>query len=130
LGEETPQFATIRNMLHHVSIPVTPGNLAACEAFYTAIGFTAVEPPPALRERARWLERRGTQVHLLFDSDPAPFPAGSHFAVVVEDYEAAVARLEALGAGVEPRRQHWGAPRAYVRDPAGHLVEIMAWAPS
>jgi catechol 2,3-dioxygenase-like lactoylglutathione lyase family enzyme len=116
-------------VLHHVSIPVAPGVLAACEAFYTALGFAAVEPPPGVRERARWLERRGTQIHLIHDSQAAPLPGASHIAVVVDDYDAAVERLERLGADVEPRRRHWGAPRAYVRDPAGHRVEIMAWPP-
>jgi hypothetical protein len=33
------------------------------------------------------------------------------------------------GHEVEPRRQHWGSPRSYVRDPARNLVELMAWPP-
>jgi catechol 2,3-dioxygenase-like lactoylglutathione lyase family enzyme len=40
--------------------------------------------------------------------------------------------LEALrraGFEPEPRREHWGAPRCFVRDPAGHRVEIMAAPP-
>jgi catechol 2,3-dioxygenase-like lactoylglutathione lyase family enzyme len=117
-------------MLQHVSIPVAPGDLDASEAFYAALGFASVEPPEGVRGRARWMERRGTQVHLIVDPDASPLPGGAHLAVVVEDYEDGVARLEALGAEVEPRREHWGAPRAYVRDPAGHRVEIMAAAPS
>jgi catechol 2,3-dioxygenase-like lactoylglutathione lyase family enzyme len=116
-------------VLHHVSIPVKSGVLAACEAFYGALGFSRVEPPTAVRDRARWLEHGGTQIHLIIDEDAQPLPAPTHLAVVAEDYDAAVARLVELGAEVEPRRRHWGSPRAYVRDPAGHLVEIMAWAP-
>jgi catechol 2,3-dioxygenase-like lactoylglutathione lyase family enzyme len=116
-------------MLHHVSIPVAPGVLRACEAFYGVLGFAEVEPPPALDERARWLERGRTQVHLILDPEAVPLPGASHFAVVVEDYEGVVARLGELGAEVDRRREHWGAPRAYVRDPAGHRVEIMAWPP-
>jgi catechol 2,3-dioxygenase-like lactoylglutathione lyase family enzyme len=129
LGQEIPQFATIWAVLHHVSIPVKSAVLGPCEAFYGALGFTPVEPPPAVRDRARWLQKGGNQVHLILDEDAQPLPGPAHLAVVVEDYDAALARLAALGAAVEPRRPHWGAPRAYVRDPAGHRVEIMAWAP-
>jgi catechol 2,3-dioxygenase-like lactoylglutathione lyase family enzyme len=129
LGEEIPQFATIRTVLHHVSIPVKSAVLEACEAFYAALGFTPVEPPPGVQGRARWVEKGGNQVHLVLDEDAQPLPGPAHLAVVVEDYDAAVARLADLGAADEPRRPHWGSPRAYVRDPAGHRVEIMAWPP-
>jgi catechol 2,3-dioxygenase-like lactoylglutathione lyase family enzyme len=117
-------------MLQHVSIPVAPGDLDACQAFYEALGFASVHPPEGIRGRARWLERGGTQIHLLIDADAGPLPGGAHIAVVAPDYDDALARLAALGAEAEPRRQHWGAPRAYVRDPAGHLVEVMARPPS
>jgi catechol 2,3-dioxygenase-like lactoylglutathione lyase family enzyme len=118
------------DMLHHVAIPVPSGNLDACEAFYTALGFASVEPPEGLRGRARWLQHGGTQIHLLIEEDAGPLPGGAHLAVVASDYEDALERLTALGADVEPRRQHWGSPRAYVHDPAGHLVEVMAWPPA
>ena len=55
-------------------------------------------------------------------------PSG-HIGVVVADYAATVEGLEAAGHRVEPRRAHWGSPRSYVRDPAGYLVELMAWPP-
>jgi catechol 2,3-dioxygenase-like lactoylglutathione lyase family enzyme len=129
LGEEIPQFATICTVIHHVSIPVKSAVLAPCEAFYGVLGFTPVDPPPGVRDRARWLQKGGNQVHLVLDEDAQPLPGPAHLAIVVEDYDAAVARLGELGAEVEPRQQHWGSPRAYVRDPAGHRVEIMAGPP-
>jgi hypothetical protein len=55
-------------------------------------------------------------------------PSG-HVGVVVERYAKTVAALGAAGHEVEPRSEHWGSPRAYVRDPVGYLVEVMAWAP-
>jgi hypothetical protein len=48
--------------------------------------------------------------------------------VVVDRYPETVEALSAAGHEVEPRTAHWGSPRAYVRDPAGYLVELMAWA--
>jgi hypothetical protein len=29
----------------------------------------------------------------------------------------------------EPRQEHWGAPRSFVRDPAGNRVELMSAPP-
>jgi catechol 2,3-dioxygenase-like lactoylglutathione lyase family enzyme len=116
-------------MLHHVAIPVKSGHLDACQAFYELLGFAPVTPPESLGDRARWLEREHSQIHLLIDEDAEPLPGGAHLALVVEDYDAAVAALRERGAEVEPRRRHWGSPRAFVRDPAGHRVEIMAWPP-
>ena len=87
-----------------------------------------MEPPDSLRDRALWVERAGTQVHLLYAEAPT-VPAEGHVAVVVEDYEPTLAALRAAGHRVEPRRAPWGSPRAFVRDPAGHRVELMAFPP-
>jgi catechol 2,3-dioxygenase-like lactoylglutathione lyase family enzyme len=100
-----------------------------CRAFYAALGFEDAEPPPGIIGRAAWLQREGTQVHLLFVDGDAAVGWGGHVAIVAPDYEAAVERLRAAGHAVEPRRAHWGAARCYARDPAGHTVEIMAFAP-
>jgi catechol 2,3-dioxygenase-like lactoylglutathione lyase family enzyme len=100
----------------------------ACVAFYALLGFREVEPPGTLDEVAAWVERRGTQVHLLFADDPVVPPEG-HFAVVVDDYDATIARLRAEGFDPEARAEQWGAPRSFVRDPAGHRVEVMSAPP-
>jgi catechol 2,3-dioxygenase-like lactoylglutathione lyase family enzyme len=50
-------------------------------------------------------------------------------AFVVAPYEQSLEMLREAGCEVEPRREHWGSPRAYVHDPAGNLVELMAEAP-
>jgi len=121
-------------------------------AFYQALGFRPVQPPEGIAGRAVWLERAATQVHLM-PRDGAEGSCGDevgggqrgeigggrsgeigdarpgHFAVVVDRYEATVERLRADGHSVEPRRAHWGSPRSYVRDPAGYLVELIAWPP-
>ena len=99
-----------------------------CAAFYSLLGFRQVEPPETLRERAVWLERGGTQIHLMHVDEPTTPPEG-HVALVVDDYERTLAALREAGRDPEPRREHWGSPRAFVRDPAGNRVELMAFPP-
>lgn len=115
-------------MLHHVAIEVTPERAPACRDFYRLVGFAPVQPPPSLRDRALWLERDGTQVHLLLSPEPVAPPEG-HLAVVVEDYDRVIEALRDAGHSPQPRAEHWGSPRAFVRDPAGHRVEVMAFPP-
>ena len=97
--------------------------------FYALLGFEAVEPPPTLAGRAVWLEQGATQVHLQTIESGAPAPRGGHFAVVAGRYAETLAALRAAGHEPHPRQEHWGVLRAFVSDPAGNTVEIMAAAP-
>jgi catechol 2,3-dioxygenase-like lactoylglutathione lyase family enzyme len=96
--------------------------------FYALLGFERVTPPPSLAERAAWVQHGPTQIHLMNVEEPVVLPRG-HVAVVVDDYDATLTALRAAGHDVEPRAEHWGSPRSYVRDPAGNLVELMAFPP-
>ena len=116
-------------MLQHVALETRRNDVEAAVAFWALVGFERVEAPESLRDRAVWVQRAGTQIHLLFAEDPIVPPQG-HAAVVVEDYDATLERLRTAGFDPEPRAQHWGAPRAYVRAPGGHLVEVMAAPPA
>ncbi len=115
-------------MLHHVALEVAPGELERSLEFWRFLGFEETEPPESLRERARWVERDGTQIHLLFAEEPTVPPAG-HPAVVAPDFDGTVARLRAAGYEVEARPAHWGAARARATAPGGHRVELMAAPP-
>jgi catechol 2,3-dioxygenase-like lactoylglutathione lyase family enzyme len=115
-------------VIHHVALEVRREDVGESERFWEVLGFARVEPPPTLRERAAWMERAGTQVHLMWVDEPVAPPRG-HTAVVAADYDATLERLRAEGFEVEPRPEHWGAPRCYVRAPAGHRVEVMAAPP-
>ncbi len=114
-------------MLHHVGIEVAPEDVGRSVELWGLLGFEPVEPPESLREFT-WLEREGTQVHLMPTGSPT-VPARGHTAVVVAEFERAVAALAAAGFEVERRREHWGAPRARVIAPGGHLVELIASPP-
>jgi catechol 2,3-dioxygenase-like lactoylglutathione lyase family enzyme len=114
-------------MLHHVGIEVRPADLERSVELWQALGFTLVEPPATLSEFV-WLERDGTQVHLMPTDDPTVPPRG-HIAVIAPDFDQAVERLRERGFEVEARREHWGVPRAVAIAPGGHRVELMAAAP-
>src|SRR3954454_6772559 len=115
-------------MLQHVTIELHADQVEPCVAFYALLGFERVDPPESLRGRATWVERDGTQVHLMPVDDPVVPPSGHH-AVLVTDYRSTFAALRDAGFDPEPRREHWGAPRSFVRNPAGHRVELMAAPP-
>jgi catechol 2,3-dioxygenase-like lactoylglutathione lyase family enzyme len=144
-------------LIHHVTRVVDRADVQACSAFYGILGFRPVAVPEGIASRAVWLESGAAaggagalgasaarpsgaslseslpapagcqQIHLMFGEDTSP--EAGHLALICPDYDAMLHELRAAGHEVEPRREHWGAPRAYVRDPAGNLVELMAWAP-
>jgi catechol 2,3-dioxygenase-like lactoylglutathione lyase family enzyme len=114
-------------MLHHVGIEVAPAEIERAAELFELLGFERVEPPPTLA-RFTWLERGGTQIHLMPNEHPVAAPEG-HLAVVAPDFEATVARLRGAGFEVEPRRAHWGAARALAHGPSGHRIELMAAPP-
>jgi catechol 2,3-dioxygenase-like lactoylglutathione lyase family enzyme len=115
-------------MIQHVTFEVSRERWDACVAFYALLGFERAQPPPSLADRAAWLQSGPTQVHLMDVDEPVVLPRG-HVAVVVDDYDATLAALADAGHDVQPRTEYWGSPRAYVRDPAGNLVELMAFPP-
>jgi hypothetical protein len=114
-------------MLHHVGIEVSPTEIERTTELWELLGFELVEPPVTLREFT-WLERDGTQIHLM-PTDSPTVPARGHTAVVVADFESTFAALREHGFEVERRREHWGAARALAIAPGGHRVELMAAAP-
>jgi len=116
-------------VIQHVTLEVTQDQIDPCLAFYTLLGFRRIEPPPALADRTAWLERGPTQLHLMVKED-APQDRPGHFAVVANDHEATLQSLREAGHEPDPRDEHWGSPRAFVMDPAGNRVEVMAFAPS
>jgi catechol 2,3-dioxygenase-like lactoylglutathione lyase family enzyme len=115
-------------LIHHVALEIRERDADDCIRFWAILGFNEVEPPEPLRDRTRWVERGGQQIHLFFTDDPVAPPSG-HVALVATDYDGTLERLFATGRPIEPRSEHWGSPRAFVTDPAGHRVELMQFAP-
>jgi hypothetical protein len=116
-------------VLQHVTLEVAPEDVERSVELWTVLGFAQVEPPAELAATFTWLEREGTQIHLMRTESPTVPPHG-HAAVVVPDFEQAVEQLRQHGFEVVGGRQHWGAPRAKAVAPGGHRVELMAAPPT
>jgi catechol 2,3-dioxygenase-like lactoylglutathione lyase family enzyme len=115
-------------MIQHVTREVLPRQTAETVDFYGQLGFQQVPTPATLDPDIVWMQLGPTQIHLMPRDDARA--QGGHVAVVLgQGYDETLSRLRALGHSVEPRQEHWGSPRAYVRDPAGNLVEVMARPP-
>ena len=115
-------------MLQHASLEVRGDQVEACVGFWRRLGFEPMMPPPTLRDRFTWVERAGTHIHLIPVEAPIAAREG-HVAVLVEDYEGALGALREAGFDPQPGTNAWDAPRSFVRDPAGHLVEVMSAPP-
>jgi catechol 2,3-dioxygenase-like lactoylglutathione lyase family enzyme len=114
--------------LQHVSVELREDATDAEVAFWALLGFERVEPPPPINEIAVWVQRDGTQIHFLFTDEPV-VPQGGHVAVVAEEWQATFDRLRDAGFAPEEHRRAWGAARAFVHTPGGHLVEFMEYPP-
>jgi catechol 2,3-dioxygenase-like lactoylglutathione lyase family enzyme len=115
-------------MLQHVSIEIPPDEVDRSVEFWGLLGFDEVESPEPLGDAVRWLERDGTQIHLIL-TEGHTAPILGHVAVVAPDHADAKQRLRDAGFQVEDTRQLWGADRAFVIAPGGHRVELMAEPP-
>lgn len=115
-------------MLHHVSIEIHPDNVERTLELLALIGFEAVEAPEPIAEYVDWVERDGTQVHLIRTPEPAVQHLG-HPAFVARDFEATVDALRDAGFEVEASRELWGEPRALMTLPGGQKAELMAAPP-
>src|SRR4051794_20344126 len=115
--------------IQHVALETRREHVDACVAFYALLGFAEVPvPDERLESQARFLQGGPTQIHLLYADDPV-IPAAGHHAVVLDDYAGTLAKLRDAGFAPEDREQYWGSPRSKLTDPAGHLVEMMEYAP-
>jgi hypothetical protein len=116
-------------MLQHVSLEVPPDEVGRTIEFWGLLGFVRADAPEPIAPYVTWLQRDGTQIHLIHTDSPT-VPALGHAAVVAPDFEATVKALREAGFVVEDARELWGADRAFAIAPGGHRVEVMASAPA
>ena len=106
--------------LQHVSLEVRRADVPGELRFWELLGFDARSSRPGTLggDRASWVQRGATQIHLLFADDPVVPPQG-HAAVVVDDFDATVAALVEAGLTPKERTRHWGAAARVRPQPGG-----------
>jgi hypothetical protein len=115
-------------VLHHVSIEVHPDNAERVLEFLALIGFERVDAPREIADYVDWVERNGTQVHLIRTPEPAVQHLG-HPAFVAPDFEPTVSAVREAGFEFEESRQLWAERRGFATLPGGQKVELMAAPP-
>lgn len=107
--------------IHHVAICM-PDIEAGIDFYCRVLGFTIAARPPNLGDGV-WLQGGGGQVHLMKVAHD--IPKLQHYAIQVEDLEAAVADIRAAGGEVRTLDGPIGSGRqAFMHDPAGNFIEL------
>ena len=113
--------------VHHVAIIV--GDLDEARRFYCdALCLEDIDRPDFASD-GFWVRVGGQQLHVsLGDEDP---PRRNHFALLVEQLDAALSHLIAMQLPVHRGAEIDGAGlQAFVRDPFGNLIELNQQVPT
>jgi len=110
--------------VHHVSVCVT--DVEAARTFYVdVLGFQERTDRPDFGFPGAWFDVGGRQVHLIEVPTLPPGAGSNHFALRVDDIEAAVASIEAHGIAVHRSAYVPNAGRqAFLTDPSGNGIEL------
>ena len=107
--------------VHHVSINVS--DVPAALTFYTEVlGLTPRSDRPDFGFGGAWLDVGGQQVHLI--EGTVPERRGQHFALRVDDIDAAIAELRAKGVEVADAKPVGTGRQTFLLDPSGNMVEL------
>jgi catechol 2,3-dioxygenase-like lactoylglutathione lyase family enzyme len=107
--------------IHHVSINVDDVD-AALDFYVGRLGLEKRTDRPDFGFGGAWLDAGGQQVHLI--QAPPPEPRGQHFAIHVDDLDAAVAELRGSGLTVSEPVAVGRGRQSFLADPAGNQVEL------
>jgi catechol 2,3-dioxygenase-like lactoylglutathione lyase family enzyme len=111
--------------LHHVSIPVPPGQLDAGREFYSSVGLREIPPPEAFgSQRVVWFDLGGCELHLYIEENTGVATSRQHLAIAVDNISAVRERLETIGVPTEDDDPIPNRPRFFFRDPFGNRVEV------
>jgi len=112
--------------IHHVSILVTDMERSA--TWYTQVlGLPEVVRPSNFRTPVRWFTLGENQIHLI-PSEAADAISARHFAVHVDDCEAAREYFRERGVEIIETVAIAGADRFFIADPDGNNIEIIHFA--
>ena len=114
---------------HHISFSVA--ELERSKQFYGGVLGLPELPRPQMGIGGAWYGAGDTEVHLIVTPEgvdvgqpPASLtPVADHAAFQIDDYDAAVAHLR--GAGLEVLETTRALGQLWVRDPDGHVIELI-----
>lgn len=123
-------MAIVAGRVDHVSFPVR--DLARALAFWRDVLGLEPMPRPDLGFPGAWLRAGDAQVHLIEVSadfqggTPPPHlnPLAGHTAFAIDDYDAVLATIQRHGLEVLALGPEAG--QLWIRDPDGHIVELIA----
>lgn len=108
--------------VHHVSLTVD--DLGESLAFYFSLGCEQL-PRPDLGFPGAWLALGEQQIHLLELHEAGPPRVAQHFAIKVDDLDAAVHELRGTGVNVDgPFDIAPVGRQAFLNDPSGNQIEL------
>lgn len=112
--------------LDHVNV-TTPEELESevLDFYSRCLGLEPMPKPEGTRAKGGWFRAGSAEIHVSID-EHNPHKA-SHFGLVVSDFEAAVEALRHAGQHIEQARPIPGRERLFTRDPAGNLIELIAF---
>jgi catechol 2,3-dioxygenase-like lactoylglutathione lyase family enzyme len=113
--------------LDHVQLAMPPGREAEAVGFYAGLlGLTRRPKPEPLAERGGcWFDAGPVAVHLGVEDDFRP-ARKAHPALVVRNLPELEAALRAAGVAVRPNPDAAPGRGAYVDDPFGNRIELIA----
>jgi len=114
--------------IHHCSIKVT--DMERAVRFYREVlGLQEIDIPSTFSPaglHVRWFMLGSEQIHLM--PSEAPDAASSrHFALHVDEVQAAREHLRARGVEFRETTEIPGADRIFIHDPDGNLIELIEW---
>ena len=113
--------------IHHIQLAMPRGEEERGRAFYgDLLGLTEIPKPATLNERGGlWFQIGALELHLGIEDDFRPAKK-AHPGLLVDDLPTLVTRLEAAGHATKPDNLLAGYDRAYVHDPFGNRIELLA----
>lgn len=111
--------------IHHVSILVS--DMERAVAWYTQqLGLQEVKRPSNFVTPVRWFELGEQQLHLIPNGEP-DVVSPRHFALHVDNCDAARETLTARGVAIQETVPIAGAKRFFIADPDGNNLELIQW---